>query len=105
MTLWTLCNTKVLQVSNGVLFGTLAKISKSGIIDNMKNEFNLNDYISPEYEQSYYKGIPLEFRTKVSAILKSKGYKFRFRFRGSKKHSDGSVLLKNAKTFAVYRKY
>jgi len=69
-----------------------------------KNEFNLNDYISPEYEQSYYKGIPVEFRTKVSAILKSKGYKFRFLFRGSKKHSDASVRLRNAKTFAVYQR-
>jgi hypothetical protein len=75
-------------------------------------KFNLNNYISPKNERSYYKGIPVEFRSKVRAILKSKGYKgseIRFEYRGSRRYNfygkcEPSCRLRNAKTFAVYRR-
>ena len=76
---------------------------------NSKRSFNLRDYTSPGSDTSFYKGIPVEFRSRVRAILKSKGYKgseIRFEYRGSRKHSmcARSTLLENANTFAVYRR-
>ena len=74
--------------------------------------FNLNDYRSPKGERSYYKGIPVEFRARVRAILKSKGYKgseIRFEYRGTRPMRpwgtvEPSCRLRNAYAFSVYRR-
>ena len=78
----------------------------------MIKKFDLKNYISPESETSFYKGIPVAFRARVRAILKSKGYKgseIRFEYRGTRGtniygNCEPSCRLRNANTFAVYRR-
>ena len=68
-------------------------------------KFDLNAYRSPIGEYSYYKGVPIEFRDLVRKILKSKGLKYKFRYRGPRIHGNQSFCtIGDAKTFAIYRR-
>ena len=81
-------------------------------MNTLQNIFNLNDFVSPNNETSYYKGIPVQYRSKVRAILKSKGYtgyNIRFEYRGPRIGSNrgrineqGSCRLDRAVCFSVY---
>ena len=67
--------------------------------------FDIDDYASPPWQTSLYKGIPMEKLEMVRALMKMRGINYRFRFRGprpSKKYQ--SYIPKTmATTFAVYR--
>ena len=77
----------------------------------MKQVFNLTQYMSPEYETSFYKGIPIEFLELTRKILKSHGYICKIRYRGPRNKSidtrhwflrKSNCLKSNATTFTVY---
>ena len=77
----------------------------------MKTVIDLKQYVSPEYEASFFKGIPIEYLDITRKILKSKGYTCKIRYRGprnkgidtrSKFNRQSSCLKRNATTFTVY---
>ena len=72
----------------------------------MQVKFNLNDYKSPRGERSYYKGIPIQFKSLVLQVLKARGLKrYRLRYRGPRIHGTVyNCVLKDAKTFAIYER-
>ena len=70
-----------------------------------KEKMMLEDYVSPEHEQSYFKGIPIEHRyhQEVRSLLMTG--EFKVRYRGPRSDSFALTCLKeDAKTFAIYRK-
>ena len=72
----------------------------------MKTVLDLNSYISPRGESSFYKGIPIEYLGITRKILKSHGLTCKVRYRGPRAGKGGCqahCLKEYAKTFAVYR--
>jgi hypothetical protein len=73
-------------------------------------DFNL--YVSPKAEQSFFKGIPVQYLEEVRIRMKAARINYRFRFRGPRatnpldlrnKYQKQSYVTKElAKTFAVY---
>jgi|APGre2960657373_1045057.scaffolds.fasta_scaffold443378_1 hypothetical protein len=65
---------------------------------------DINDYASPPWETSLFKGIPMAEIETVRELMKQRGLNYRFRFRGprpSRKYQ--SYIPKTmATTFAVY---
>ena len=77
----------------------------------MKKVIDLKQYVSPEYETSFYKGIPMEYLDITRKILKSKGYTCKIRYRGPRNKGNdtrhwflrkSNCLKSNATTFTVY---
>ena len=71
---------------------------------------NITDYLSPSYEASMFKGIPIDLLDEVKVFLKQKGIKYRIKYRGPragldsrfKEQQQASCLRKFATSFAVY---
>lgn len=81
------------------------------MVNIMKMKINLNDYVSPENETSFYKGIPMEYLDITRKILKSKGYTCKIRYRGPRNKGidnrwrqlrQSNCLKSNATSFTVY---
>ena len=77
----------------------------------MKTVLDLNSYISPRGESSFYKGIPIEYLGITRKILKSHGLTCKVRYRGPRAgrgrspfHAQSYCLKEDATTFAVYRR-
>ena len=78
----------------------------------MKTVFQLTQYMSPEYETSFYKGIPMKYLELTRKILKANGYNCKIRYRGPRNkgidarvrfNRQSSCLKQNATSFTVYR--
>lgn len=75
----------------------------------VKNIVDLKNYVSPKYETSYYKNVPIQYLDIARSILKSHGFTCKIRYRGPRKN-DGrnsfnkrsTCLKQNAVTFTVY---
>ena len=75
----------------------------------MKFIIDLKDYVSPTFETSYYKGIPIDYLDTVRKIIKTHGYTCRVRYRGPRKNDgrsrfnqQSSCLKSFANTFTIY---
>jgi hypothetical protein len=66
--------------------------------------FNLNFFVSPTIETSFYKGIPIEYLDITRKILKANGHTCKIRYRGPRRDlMRANCLKKDAVTFAVYQ--
>jgi hypothetical protein len=65
----------------------------------------LNAFVSPKYEYSLFKNIPMNYLNEVKSVFKSKGQKVRFRYRGSRQYPGGDPSFchkDKADRFSVY---
>ena len=66
---------------------------------------NLEQYKSPDHEQSFYRDIPIKHLEEVQKQLRSRLKGLRYIFRGPRYNGNYSTRKQDAHSFSVYSTY